>query len=60
MPLKRRMQGPKPPPQEAMVIGTGGEIVCDSTIFVLFLFICPRILDAAVFAIGIHILKQET
>lgn len=54
------MQGPEPPHQEATVMGTGGEIVCDSTIFVLFLFICPRILDAAVFAIGIHILKQET
>lgn len=53
------MQGPEPPHQEATVMGTGGEIVCDS-IFVLFLFICPRILDAAVFAIGIHILKQET
>ena len=27
---------------------------------VIFLFLCPRILDSAVFAIGIHILKQET
>ena len=57
---RRRMQGPEPPPQEAMPVWTEGEILCDSTIFVIFLFICPRILDAAVFAIGIHILKQET
>ena len=54
------MQGPEPPPQEAMPVWTEGEILCDSTIFVIFLFICPRILDAAVFAIGIHIFKQET
>ena len=54
------MQGLEPPPQEAMVVGTGGEIVCDSTIFVFFLFICLRILDAYAFAIGIHIFKQET
>ena len=59
MPLKKDA-GPGATSQEAMVMVTGGEIVCDSTIFVLFLLICPRILDAAVFAIGIHILKQET